>query len=71
MLGNTVNEMTITRKLSRVDEINKEGACTMASQGRGSETSADDNGKRQGSVQEIKESDDESLWNKMNKIDQK
>ena len=46
MLGNTVNEMTITRKLSRVDVINKEGSCTMASQRRGIETSADNNGEK-------------------------
>ena len=48
MLGNTVDEMTITRKLSRVDEINKEGACTTASQRRGIETSVDNNGEKTG-----------------------
>ena len=48
MLGNTVNEMTITTKLSRVDEINKEGACTMASQRRGSKMSEDNNGEKTG-----------------------
>ena len=34
--------MTIPTKLSRVDAINKEGTCTLASQRRGLETSADD-----------------------------
>ena len=48
MLGKTVNEMTITRKLSRVDAINKEGACAMASQKRGIEISADNNGEKTG-----------------------
>ena len=49
MLGNTVNEMTIPipTKLSRVDAINKEGACTLASQRRGLKRSADDDGEEE------------------------
>ena len=39
--------MTIPTKLSRVDVINKEGTCTLASQRQGLKTSADDNGEEE------------------------
>jgi hypothetical protein len=39
--------MKITTKLSRVDAINKEGACTPASQRQGLETGANDDGEEE------------------------
>ena len=39
--------MTIPRKLSRVDAINKEGTCTLASQRQGLEMSANDDGEEE------------------------
>jgi hypothetical protein len=39
--------MTIPTKLSRVDAINKEGACTPASQRQGLETGANDDGEEE------------------------
>ena len=48
MLGNTVNELTITPKSSRVDVINKEGTCTMASQRRALKMSGGKNGEKTG-----------------------
>ena len=39
--------MTIPRKLSRVDAINKEGACTLALQRQGLKMSVNDDGEEE------------------------
>ena len=48
MIGGLVYEMTLARKLSRVDAINKEGAYTPASQRQGLETGANKDGEKEG-----------------------